>query len=153
MEVQNISAQLFNKQLKNAEDAYFQGCKKTFDTNYLTTCVDEVESDRNIEDAFQKQMNVSDYYKSKQVFDKMKQIFETNEGTFDTSENMKIPPDKDLENNVYIKSKLPVGPRDTLLESISNTKESFGSKGGGFIITLIVLLIIFIIIFFLIRKV
>ena len=82
METQNISAQLFVKQLPQAQLASFDGAKTDYNTNYLNTSVNYPESDRNIEDAFQKQLNLSDYYKSVQVFDKMKQIFDTNEGTF-----------------------------------------------------------------------
>jgi hypothetical protein len=125
MQTENVSAQLFNSQLPLAQEASFTGCKKDFNTNYMTTCVDSNDSDKNIEDAFQKQMNVSDYYKSVQVFDKMKQTFDTNEGTFDTSENEKIPEDKYLESVSVPGPILPAAPRDSMV-----SKESFGGMEG-----------------------
>jgi LPXTG-motif cell wall-anchored protein len=126
METQNISAQLFNKQLPLAQEATFTGCKRDLNTNYLTTCVDYIDSDKNIEDAFQKQLDLSDYYKSVQVFDKMKEIFNTNEGIFDTSKETVNTTNTTFSKPVYNEPPiLPVGPRDSIFKSL--TKESFGT--------------------------
>jgi hypothetical protein len=130
METQNISAQLFVKQLPQAQLASFDGAKTDYNTNYLNTSVNYPESDRNIEDAFQKQLDLSEYYKSVQVFDKMKQVFDTNEGTFNTTSE--VVPDKDLKKNPFKGPIMPVGPRDTVFDEpndslVNKTKESFGN--------------------------
>jgi len=141
METQNISAQLFVKQLPQAQLASFDGAKTDYNTNYLNTSVNYPERDRNIEDAFLKQLNLSDYYKSVQVFDKMKQIFDTNEGTFNTGNadgmngmngtNGTIP-ERDLKKNPFNGPILPVGPRDSVFDQpndslVNKAKESFGN--------------------------
>jgi hypothetical protein len=147
METQNISAQLFNQQLPLAQEAIFTGCKNDMDTNFLTTCVDYAQSDKNIENAFQEQLNLSEYYKSKQVFGKMKEIFNTNERNFDTDDNVKLAEKTPNQPEpVNIKPILPVGPRDTLLKSLPMTKETFGKKNNNGCSWPVILLIIFAII-------
>jgi len=131
METQNISAQLFVKQLPQAQLASFDGAKTDYNTNYLNTSVNYPESDRNIEDAFQKQLDLSDYYKSVQVFDTMKKIFDTNEGNFNTT--TKVVPDRNLKKNPFKGPILPVGPRDSVFDEpndslVNKTKEFFGRK-------------------------
>jgi len=128
METQNISAQLFVKQLPQAQLASFDGARTDYNTNHLTTSVNYPDSDRNIEEAFQKQLDLSDYYKSVQVFDKMKQVFDTNEGTFNTTAT--IPVDRDLKKNLFSNNILPVGPRDSVYNEpndslVNKAKESF----------------------------
>jgi hypothetical protein len=130
METQNISAQLFVKQLPQAQLASFDGAKTDYNTNYLNTSVNYPDSDKNIEDAFQKQLDLSDYYKSVQVFDTMKKVFDTNEGTFNTNAN--IPVDRDLKKNPFSSKILPVGPRDSVYDQpddslVNKAKESFGN--------------------------
>jgi len=130
METQNISAQLFVKQLPQAQLASFDGARTDYNTNNLTTSVNYPDSDRNIEEAFQKQLDLSDYYKSVQVFDKMKQVFDTNEGNFNTTAI--IPVDRDLKKNLFSNSILPVGPRDSVFNEpndslVNKAKESFGN--------------------------
>ena len=130
METQNISAQLFVKQLPQAQLASFDGARTDYNTNNLTTSVNYPDSDRNIEEAFQKQLDLSDYYKSAQVFETMKQVFDTNEGNFNTTAN--IPADINLTKNLFSNNILPVGPRDTIYNTASDSlvnkaKESFGN--------------------------
>lgn len=55
MESQSVSAQLYFKQLSNQKG--------------------DPESDKSIEEAFQKQLDLSEYYKSKYVFDTMKRDY------------------------------------------------------------------------------
>jgi len=131
METQNISAQLFVKQFPQAQLASFDGARTDYNTNHLTTSVNYPDSDRNIEETFQKQLDLSDYYKSVQVFDKMKQVFDTNEGTFNTTAN--IAPDRDLKKIPFSNNILPVGPRDSLYNTandslVNKSKESFGRE-------------------------
>ena len=130
METQNISAQLFVKQLPQAQLASFDGARTDYNTNNLTTSVNYPDSDRNIEEAFQAQLDLSDYYKSAQVFETMKQVFDTNEGNFNTTAN--IVPDINLKKNLFSTNILPVGPRDSLYNTASDSlvnkaKESFGN--------------------------
>jgi hypothetical protein len=130
METQNISAQLFVKQLPQAQLASFDGAKTDYNTNYLNTSVNYPESDRNIEETFQKQLDLSDYYKSVQVFDEMKKVFDTNEGNFNTTTN--IAPDRNFKKNPFKGNILPVGPRDSVYDEpkdslVNKAKESFGN--------------------------
>lgn len=155
MEVQNVSAQLFNKQLPLGQLASFTGCRKDFDTSNMTTCVDPVESDKQIENAFQSQLDISDLYKSKVIFEKMKSIFNTNEGIFDTSSDMKVPADKDLTNTPNSIPRLPVGPRDTIERFTalddSDDEDDSGKTDVNYH-AYIMLLIVFLIMVLLIRK-
>jgi hypothetical protein len=150
METENISVQLFNKELPISEKATYFGCKNDFTTDYLTTCVDYPDSDAKIENAFQKQLDLSDYYKSKQIFNTMKKQFadQTMEGMNNTSEE-RFPLEQLPETNTVDKPLLPVGPRDTLFSSIMNSKETFGFGTTMFnyivVIILLILLIIIII--------
>jgi len=132
METQNISAQLFVKQLPQAQLASFDGAKTDYNTPYLTTSVNYPESDSNIEEAFQKQLDLSDYYKSVQVFDEMKKVFDTNEGNFNTGSTTNIVSDRNFKKNPFKGNILPVGPRDSVFDEpidslVNKTKESFGS--------------------------
>ena len=72
---QNISAQLFVKELPAANRADFNGCKQDFNSIHFTTCVDTTQSDNAVENAFQQQLNLSEYYKSPQVFNTLKQNY------------------------------------------------------------------------------
>jgi hypothetical protein len=162
METQNISVQLFNKELPVAERASYFGCKNDFTTDYLTTCVDYLKSDANIEEAFQKQLDLSDYYKSQQIFNTMKQQFadQTMEGMNSSSIGSAdgIPeerfPMKQLNNsNVVEKPILPVGPRDTLFSSILSSKEMFGAGSyWGSSVFMIILALLLGLIIYLLRK-
>jgi len=73
METQNVSAQLYVKQLPNDPAAGCYGCGNN-DT-YLSTCVNDVVTDAAIEKAYQQQLDLSEYYKSPYVFDTMKKDF------------------------------------------------------------------------------
>ena len=130
MDTQNISAQIFTKQLPPDARASYYGCKNDLNinpnTNHLTTCVDYIQTDKNIENAFQKQMDLADYYKSKSIFNSMKKQFQdqTMEGMNATDE-VRFPP---VEPEKTISEKiLPVGPRDTMFSSILS-KEFFGKN-------------------------
>lgn len=120
---QNVSAQLFTKQLRPDELASYYGCNDTPYIPYLTTCVDSNVSDTQIENAFQKQMNLADYYKGKSVFETMKREF--------MDQVMDKPPEPETvpeeEEPSKVQPIVPVGPRDFLFESISR----FGPGGNG----------------------
>lgn len=74
MNTQNVSAQLYVKQLTPDPQAGLYGCdSQTYP--YLSTCIDNVETDANIENAFQKQLDLSEYYKSPEVFEVMKEKY------------------------------------------------------------------------------
>jgi hypothetical protein len=153
METQNISVQLFNKELPISEKATYFGCKNDFTTDYLTTCVDYLKSDANIEDAFQKQLDLSDYYKSNQIFNTMKQQFadQTMEGMYNTSQE-RFPMEQLADSNTVEKPILPVGPRDTLFSSILGSKEGFGISNTNFGIIMLVVCCVFLFIAFMIRR-
>jgi len=136
METQNISAQLYNKQLPPdlAQGSY--NCDSTYPD--LSTCVKSVKSDAEIENAFQQQLNLNEYYKSPEVFASMKKDFmdQTMEGENTPATNLTpepLPP--------VVPTVIPVGPTDFLNKFI---KESFGMSGlstFGIIIALIAVIV------------
>jgi len=126
METQNVSAQVYKKQLPDQFDGQF-GCMYT--DPFLSTCVQDVSSDKSIEDAFQKQLDLSLYYKNKKVFDSMKQEYMSQ-----TMEGKNEQPEPEIKR-MPVMSKLPanptVGPRDFLQNMIGSSKSSFGSTNYG----------------------
>ena len=85
---ENVAAQLFVKELPPTGRAYFDGARQDFRSQYLTTNVDNVDSDTAIENAFQKQLNLTEYYKSPAVFDTIKRDYmsKTMDGEYETQE-------------------------------------------------------------------
>jgi hypothetical protein len=73
MDTQNVSAQLYFKQLPEDPSSGKFGCFQ--EGNNLSTCVNGVESDAQIENTFQQQLNLTEYYKSPAVFNTMKRDF------------------------------------------------------------------------------
>ena len=125
MNTQNVSAQLYVKQLTPDPQAGLYGCdSQTYP--YLSTCVDNVTTDSNIENAFQKQLDLSEYYKSPEVFNVMKEKYtdRTMEG-----ENTAKPslPEPSLPEPKVAPTLIPVGPTDFLKKML---KSSFGATTG-----------------------
>jgi len=107
MESQNVSAQLYFKQLANIEG--------------------NADSDASIENTFQKQLDLSEYYKSKYVFESMKKDYmdKTMEGS--EAPYPDVPVAKQMTPNlVPTEIKVPVGPRDFL-----NKKSTFGATSSN----------------------
>lgn len=73
MDTQNVSAQLYLKQLPAEPSSGRFNCKDTYPD--LSTCVDDVETDAQIEKAFQEQLDLSLIYKSPQIFTRTKEEF------------------------------------------------------------------------------
>jgi hypothetical protein len=143
METQNVSSQLFHKQLPSDPNAGTYNCEPTYP--YLSTCVDNVKTDANIENAFQKQLNLSEYYKSPGVFDSVKRDFmdQTME-----NENTPVVGVKPEPTPPPVPTKIPVGPTDFLNKFI---KESFGSS-DNILTILIILLFIVVLVFSFMNK-
>jgi hypothetical protein len=133
MDTQNVSAQLYFKQLPLDNAAGSYNCTNI--PSGLSTCVDPVSSDREIETAFQQQLDLSEYYKSPQVFDAVKRQYMDQ-----TMENKNTPTPlvRRRNNPPKVPLKLPVGPTDFLRNYI---KEGFGGASRIYIILLIVGLI------------
>jgi hypothetical protein len=149
---QNVSAQLYFKELPNDPNSGRYGCNNK-DDGILSTCVNDHDTDTNIENAFQKQLNLSEYYKSPGVFDKIKQDFmdPTMEGS-----NASVP--QEVSTTVVpltpVSQKTPVGPTDFLDKKI-NSKSTFGVSSNSsykWMVMLTVLFALFIIIAFLYLK-
>jgi hypothetical protein len=117
MEVQNISAQLFQKQLPREE--------KPINDDFL------LQTDANIENAFQKQLDLSDFYKGQSVFDKIKQEF---------IDQASPPPT------------VPVNVIPSNLAKVVPSKESFGKSDNSKLYLLIAMVILFIIVFLLLKS-
>ena len=146
---QNISAQLFVKVLPPSSRADYTGCKQDFSSPFLTTCVDNVDSDIAVENAFQKQLNLSEYYKSPVVFNTVKNDYmkQTMEGQFETEEVDLNPPPVIPSGSAPIN--IPVGPRDFIQNGI---KESFGAMNSMFNMKMVLIIAVIAILLFIYLK-
>jgi hypothetical protein len=136
METQNVSAQLYFKQLPEDKSAASYNCQNTYPN--LSTCVNNVETDTAIENAFVKQLKLSEYYKSPEVFDVMKRDF------MDKTMEHENEPVQPIKASVYptpppVAQKIPVGPTDFLKRYI---KEGFGSTTSNILFILVCILIV-----------
>jgi len=123
---QNVSAQIYFKQLPPDPKAGQFGCSETGDL--LSTCVDDFNTDIQIENAFQQQLDLSEYYKSPGVFETMKRDFMDK-----TMEGSNTPVLQEMDGNkpppqIVTEKMIPSGPRDTLQNNIINPKSTFGSS-------------------------
>lgn len=77
MEVQNVSAQLFMKQLPSEQLATHYGCDdpEIVIPKELSLCDDFKESKLKIESAFQQQLTLSELYKSNLIFESIKKDY------------------------------------------------------------------------------
>jgi hypothetical protein len=153
METNNISAQLYKKQLAGDPDAGKFGCVNQYGED-LQTCVDDTNSKYQIENAFQSQLDLSDAYKSKQVYEKMKNMFhdQTMEGI--NGKNIIDPPvfpQLKLQTGTSV-SNDPLSVRDNLIKSmkpsVTNTKEFFGEEESGSFFDAKFFLILFLVVAF-----
>ena len=120
MDTQNVSAQLYFKQLPEDASLTSSGYQNN-NQNIPTT---NVQTDISIENAFQKQLNLSEYYKSPEVFETIKKDFmdQAMEGSDTPVTKPTTYPDPPP-----VPIKIPVGPTDFLNKFI---KESFGSTSN-----------------------
>ena len=134
MDTQNVSAQLYFKQLP-AESASVNSVN--YQDTFPNLSTNSVETDAQIENAFQDQLNLSEIYKSPSIFNEVKEKFmnETMEGTPDASviKNKQPPPPP------QVPVKIPVGPEDFLRMFI---KEGFGEVSGLKIFTIIMMALV-----------
>ena len=126
MDTQNVSAQLYFKQLPHENLSY--NCDDSSYPN-LSTCVDNYKTDTQIEDAFQEQLNLSEIYKSPDIFNKVKQQFmdETMEAENIPKDEYQSPQNeaKQIFTQLPVKARsLPASSTDILYKSI---KEGFGN--------------------------
>ena len=142
---ENVAAQLFVKELPPTGRAYFDGAQQDFRSKYLTTNVDNVASDAAIENAFQKQLELTEYYKSPAVFETIKDNYMSK--TMDAEYQLKKV---DLEPE-QVTGKTGSQPIDVNV----GTKSSFGSspKPSGGNNNFILILVIVFIFLYLINKV
>ncbi len=124
MEVKNISAQLFQKQLPYGERMY----SEPEDTFLL-------QSDKHIENAFQKQLDLSDYYKGNTVFEEVKKNF------IDQS-RPSLPPSSLGAPSSH--ESQPPKEHKSESKPLVKSKESFGkTKKTNLIFALLILFLIF----------
>jgi hypothetical protein len=134
MDTQNVSAQLYFKQLPVDNSAASYNCQDTFPN--LSTCVNNVETDAQIENAYQEQLNLSEIYKSPVIFNEVKKKYmdETME-----AENKPVSSEKAQPLPPSVAVKIPVGPEDFLRRFV---KESFGSTSNTIIIVVVVVVLV-----------
>ena len=133
METQNVSAQLYFKQLPEDTSSANFNCQNTYPN--LSTCVNNVETDTAIENAFVKQLKLSEYYKSPEVFETMKQEY------MDKTMEHKNEPLEPVKSSVYptpppVSSKIPVGPTDFIKKYI---KQGFGSTTSNLVLVVVII--------------
>jgi hypothetical protein len=144
-DVKNISAQLYEKQLHPTPKAAEYGCRDDITARNLTTCVNGHSSDTQIETAFQKQLNLSEAYKSPLIFNAMKRDFM--DQTMESGNNKRAPGIDYLEEpkvGPAQTSTAPSGPRD-FLNFLVYGKENFGL---GSDMMCIVFIVIFAVLFY-----
>ena len=66
--VQNVSQQLFTKQLNVPDQASNYGCYNDLTLKFLSTCVDPLQSQVEIETAYQEQIKLAEYYKTQKIY-------------------------------------------------------------------------------------
>jgi len=145
---QNISAQLFSKELIPLTGrATYTGCETDFTTPYLTTCVNNESSDIAVENAFQKQLNLSEYYKSPYVFDTMKRDYMSKTMDHEHDTGNVVIDNGTLPEVSSTPAVLPVGPTDFLQNRI---KEGFGNNSQN--CTVLMILLVAVAIYYLSKK-
>ena len=136
MDTQNVSAQLYMKQLPNdsMESSY---CGDS--NGYLNTCVNATKSDAMIENAFQQQMELAEIFKSPQIFENTKNTF-MNQVMGYTEPG----PVSEITQLIPRESSRRI-PKETMKPSKSlpsTVKESFGEMSSGTKTALIVVVLI-----------
>ena len=146
---QNVSAQLYFKQLPADPKAGQFGCSDTGDV--LSTCVNDLSTDAQIENAFQKQLDLSEYYKSPSVFNTMKSEYmdKTMEGSntpLKQETNCNTPPKLvPTPPNIHSGPDIPVGP--TFKKSTFG-KSTFGSTSNNFLMILALFTVLAVLLYF-----
>jgi len=134
MDTQNVSAQLYLKQLPADSQASSFNCSDTYPN--LSTCVDNVATDAQIENAFQDQLDLSLIYKSPEIFNKVKEEFM--EKTME-AENTPVSGIKQSPTPPSIPLKKRVGNTDFLRAYI---KEGFGQTTMSIALVVLILLVL-----------
>ncbi len=134
MDTQNVSAQLYFKQLPDDRASGSYNCNDVYPN--LSTCVNDVDTDAQIEKAFQEQLDLSERYKSSEIFNSMKKEFM--DKTMET-ENTPVSSLKQPPQPPPVPVKIRVGPTDFLKKFI---KEGFGGTTYNIFIVIIMLAII-----------
>jgi len=144
MDTQNVSAQLYLKQLPADRQAGSFNCSDTYPN--LSTCVDNVATDAQIENAFQDQLDLSLIYKSPEIFNKVKEQFM--EKTME-SENTPV-------SNI---KRAPMPPSVPLNKKVSSTdflrayiKEGFGATSVSIALVVLILLVLIGVIYYVNNK-
>jgi len=129
METVNVSAQVYNKQLPNANVLDYS-CGDS------STCDKDTVSDANIENAFQQQLDLSNYYKGTSVFDAMKKRYI----------DQTIPPEgKNIPMGVSPGGRLP--PILNIKPPLETSKSTFGMSKSTFGNESVIMIMIIILIF------
>jgi hypothetical protein len=135
MDVQNVSAQLFVKQLPPDQKATYYGCRSDFNApgeDEMTTCVEPVSSDAQIENAFQEQLDLTEYYKSPAVFNTMKKDFmEKTMGGYVNIPNTNFPIKPPPSAIPPAKLNIPDDPRDFLQMELDKGKVPATTGAGN----------------------
>jgi hypothetical protein len=129
METQNVSAQLYFKQLPQENLSF---CDNP-GSEYLSTCVNNVATDVQLENTFQKQLDLSEIFKSPEMFEKIKKNFSDQTMEEQVSENpVQQPEPPSIES--------PFPPAANLF-----SKETFGDMDSNPVLKWMCVIIIFIV--------
>jgi hypothetical protein len=134
MDTQNVSAQLYLKQLPADRQAGSFNCDDAYPN--LSTCVDNVATDAQIENAFQDQLDLSLIYKSPEIFNKVKEEFM--EKTME-AENTPVSEVKSIPDPPSIPLNKKVSSTDFLYGFV---KEGFGKTTVSVALVVLILLVL-----------
>ena len=145
MDTQNVSAQLYLKQLPADRLSGSFNCSDAYPN--LSTCVNNVAADAQIETAFQEQLDLSLIYKSPEIFNKIKTQFmdktmEAENTPVSTLKPEPIPPSVPLNKRV--------GSTDFLRVY---TKEGFGYTSNCMLMVVLALVALIVAIYFFNKKI
>jgi hypothetical protein len=136
MDTQNVSAQLYLKQLPAEPSSGSFNCRNDTYPN-LSTCVDNVATDAQIENAFQEQLDLSLIYKSPEIFKKTKEEFM--DKTMEAQNKPVDPINQELPPPPSVPLNKKVGSTDFLRAYI---KEGFGKTSGCMFMVVLVLVLL-----------
>lgn len=124
METQNVSAQVYFKQLPMDPNAGRYGCNNT--NNILSTCVNDIDTDTQIENAFQSQFGLSEYYKTPGVFNAIKRDYiDQTMGNLESNFNQELNKQQYTMNETN-QQMYPV--QTPLSQESQQSKSSFGGE-------------------------
>ena len=157
MDTQNVSAQLYLKQLPSDPQSGSFNCGDAYPN--LSTCVNNVATDAQIENAFQDQLDLSLIYKSPEIFNKVKSQYmdktmEAENTPVSTIKSQPIPPSVPLKKRVGSTDFLRAYTREGFTNSPSAyIREGFGYTSNCMLMVVLALVAVIVAIYLFNKKI